>query len=111
MRIKFKVSPTFLKMFVSLFQCQDSDSVRQLRGLRLPHLCPLKHPDYVQVLNTSSVRWIYVTTNKTLPTPLKLTFKRPFYFSQGWEDIGNLTGQHSAPFQLYNDDGKTFLQV
>ena len=50
-------------------------------------------------------------TNKTLPTPLNVTFKRPFYYSQGWEDIGNLTGQHSAPFQLYNDDGKTFLQV
>ena len=50
-------------------------------------------------------------TNKTLPTPLNVTFKRPFNSSQGWEDIGNLTGQHSAPFQLYNDDGKTFLQV
>ena len=50
-------------------------------------------------------------SNKTLPTPLNVTFKRPFYSSQGWEDIGNLTGQHSAPFQLYNDDGKTFLQV
>jgi len=28
----------------------------------------------------------------------------------GWVDISNITGQNSAPFQLYNDDGKTFLQ-
>ena len=44
-------------------------------------------------------------------SPICVVSSSEMMTSTGWEDITNLTGHHSTPFQLYSDHGKTFIQV
>ena len=44
-------------------------------------------------------------------SPICVVSSSQMMTTAGWEDISNVTGHHAAPFQLYTDQGKTFIQV
>ena len=47
----------------------------------------------------------------TLVSPICVVSTVDIMTNKGWEDITNFTQEYQQPFQLYSDNGKTYMEV